>query len=386
MRPFSWSSRRGGSLPSFACPHCKKKCRTKYGLTQHINRIHLLEPEAAPAGSTVQTSAYPPVDPPAQAPVEITTFNPQAPVSIEITDSGRVTVIGEPAEAEEGEITLAEEKPTLTKETLKVLLEEVLNEQQEEKDKQALQKAVQEAAAGSTEARELAGKACKGVECIQEAIDLLGSKLETIAQTVAEPPEEIQPTPAPVIAAPPVSVGPPVQPIVAPQPAFQPVVAPIPEPVQEEEHHHDHPAHLTSASMAEGVLDRIMSCEHCSPAMKEALKRRLHVYLPDELGRVGEEASVGDEGSNEAKTEAREEAKAPAEEYLEQHPVAGGEEPALSEAKAKAEAGGAAGLESDGAAAEPAAEPTGDAPTNADGADATAEDKRAKFNDPLNWI
>lgn len=146
--------------------------------------------------------------------------------------------------------------------------------------------------------------------------------------------------------------------------------------------------------MAEGVLDRIMSCDQCSPAMKEALKRRLHRYLPDYPG-FREEALGGEERRDE---EAQEELV----EEGEPDPVAGGEEPGVA-AEAKAEAGagaGATGDEPDGAgtpaggsgdeSATATAEGAGGNDAPVAGAEPAAapspDDERKKFNDPLNWI
>jgi hypothetical protein len=364
--------------------------RTPVGLVHHIRYKHpelLFHKVEGQTVVNLPASGIPQVKDPnyVETDANIVTFSaPNA--TVEIPNADGVTVIGEPAKAEEGEIPLAEEaKPTLTKELLKGLLEEVLEEQQEAKDKEALKKAVNDAAAESTEARELAGKACKGVECIQETIDLIGTKLDTIAKSVAEPPAEIQPPPAPVIATPPVELA------EGPAGVIQPVVAPVPV----EEHNHDHPAHLSSTEMAEGVLDRIMSCDECSPAMKEALKRRLHKYIP-EYGMDREEATGGDD-----LREAKEETQTETEKALEQHSVAGGGEAAVdAEAKAKAEAGaGAAVAEPAGEPVAPAAAATSNAAPAADGdgagddptpesttAPKSLEERKKDPRDPLGWI
>lgn len=338
-----------------------------------------------------------PLSPVKETDANVLTLHPVGPEEVLTTGEGMVVI--RPAEpAEEGETPLAETKPTLTKDVLKGMLEEILEEQKEEADKAALRKAVEDAAAGSLEARELAGKACHGVECLQQAISTIGEKIDEFKNSVEVAPE---PAPAPpiepVVAAP---VVVPTEPVQAQAPAEPPMT--VQPAVEEHDHNHDHPAHLTSASMAEGVLDRIMSCEQCSPSMKKALIHKLHKYIdPEDLKRLagmfGEEATVGED-----RREAEEEAQPPEEE---QHPVAGGEELA-AQAEAKAEAGADAGAGSDepvgepaadgdsaapagaadGAAAQPAAESSDSAAPPAESATDPDTERRKAFRDPLGYI
>lgn len=334
-----------------------------------------------------------PVVPVEETDVDHATFTPTGPVEVMLDDPARVTRIGEPAsDAEEGEKPLDATKPVLTKDILKGMLEEVLAEQKAEADRKALQDAVTAAASTSSEAKDLAGRACHGVECLQEAMGKIEGQLDKFNQLMEQAEEAEAPT-VPV----PQPIPQPVQPVQLVQP--QPVALTQPPQRAEEhdhdhDHEHEHPAHLTSAEMAEGVLDRIMSCDQCSPAMKEALKRRLHRYLPDYPG-FREEALGGEERrEEEAQEELAEEGKP--------DPVAGGEEPGVSaEAKAEAEAGagtagdepagagtsvGGSGNEAEAGPAEGAGGNDAHDAGNEPAAAPRSDDERKNFNDPLNWI
>lgn len=323
---------------------------------------------------------------------EVDNDGDEVPTGSEYVETEADVVFFQPAsQAEKGVDPLPQpkEEATLTKETFRQMLDDVLSEKQSEEERKAAAKAAVEASEEAKKATAAASantekieQICTGVDCIKDAVAKMQEALNGFADQMSSKPEVVAEQVSPEEALP------------APAQAYEvPVRA---EPAEEEHHHHEAPEHLVSTEMALAVLDRILACDHCSQSMKEAMKLRWAETFGREIPGDKDPDSRGDGQPTERPAQADADGAGTA---------AGTEEPdqvgPVTEEKAAEEAEEKATEEGKPEAGEPteATDGAGDAPepTETDG-DAVADQPAAAadgqspdggnrgFDDPLGFI